>query len=110
MEAIDLKVQEAIASIQAHGKRIKNLIKSDPINNKADVHWKLSLQANDMLRDEMKSASKPTVKPTVKLTAKPTVKPTVKPSVKQNDRETKNDKGLKSVPLQKNPISNKPSN
>ena len=59
MEAIDLKIQEAIESIQVHGRRIKNLIKNDPINNKVDEHWKMSLHAKDMLEKNTSTKSVP---------------------------------------------------
>ena len=81
MEAIDLKIQEAIESIQVHGRRIKNLIKNDPINNKVDEHWKISFHAKDMLEKDEKGVSK------------------------VNDTAKKNT-STKSVPLQKNPESN----
>lgn len=59
MEAIDLKIQEAIEIIQVHGRRMKNLIKNDPINNKVDEHWKMSLHAKDMLEKNTSTKSVP---------------------------------------------------
>ena len=58
MEAIDIKMQEAIESIQTHCSRLKNLIKNDPISNKADESWKLTLHANDMLEQKNKETVK----------------------------------------------------
>ena len=52
MEIIDIKLQEAIVSIQSHANRIKNIIKNDPINNKADASWKITFKAKDMLQKE----------------------------------------------------------
>ena len=49
MEEVDVKVQEAIDSITAHGKRIKNILKNDPVNNKIDKNWKLNFQSKEML-------------------------------------------------------------
>ena len=85
MEAIDLKIQEAIESIQVHGRRIKNLVKNDPINNKVDENWKMSLQAKDMLKQDKKGASKA-------------------------NNETKKNTSVRSIPLQKNPELNAPPN
>ena len=58
MEAIDIKIQEAIESIKIHGNRMKNLIKNDPINNKADESWKLILHTTDMLKQNKKETVK----------------------------------------------------
>ena len=52
METIDKKIQEAIDDINAHGSRIKNLFKKDPINNKIDDNWKLDLKVNDILVED----------------------------------------------------------
>ena len=85
MATIDLKIEEAIESIQVHGRRIKNLIKNDPINSKVDENWKLSLQAKDMLKEDKKGASKA-------------------------NNETKKNTSVRSVPLQKNPELNASTN
>ena len=58
MEEVDEKVQEAIDSITAHGKRIKNILKNDPVNNKIDENWKLNFQSKEMLVQEKKEVSK----------------------------------------------------
>lgn len=58
MEEVDEKVQEAIDSITAHGKRIKNILKNDPVNNKIDENWKLHLQSKEMLLQETKESNK----------------------------------------------------
>ena len=52
VEIIDMKLQEAIVSIQSHANRIKNIIKNDPINNKADASWKITFEAKDMLQKD----------------------------------------------------------
>ena len=58
MDEVDVKVQEAIDSINAHGKRIKNILKNDPVNNKIDENWKLSFQSKEMLVQEKKEPTK----------------------------------------------------
>ena len=80
MESIDKKIEEAIEDIKAHGSRIKNLLKKDPINNTIDDNWKLSIKANDILVED------------------------------QNEDAQKNKTNIKSVPLknsQKNDVSQK---
>ena len=80
MESIDKKIQEAIEDIKAHGSRIKNLFKKDPINNTIDDNWKLNLKANDILVED------------------------------QNEHAHKNKTTIKSVPLknsQQNDVSQK---
>ena len=47
-----MKLQEAFASIQSHANRIKNMIRNDPINNKADASWKITFEAKDMLQKD----------------------------------------------------------
>ena len=84
METIDKKIQEAIDDINAHGSRIKNLFKKDPINNKIDDNWKLNLKANDMLMEDQNESC--------------------------NEQAHKNKTTIKSVPLknsQKNDVSHK---
>ena len=49
IEALEIKTKEAIDSLQAHSKRLKNVITNDPIKNKIDENWKISIQAKDML-------------------------------------------------------------
>ena len=83
MESIDKKIEEAIEDIKAHGSRIKNLFKKDPINNTIDDNWKLNLKANDILVDQHESC---------------------------NEHTHKNKTTIKSVPLknsQKNDVSQK---
>ena len=58
MEEVDEKVQEAIDSITAHGKRIKNILKNDPVSNKIDENWKLNFQSKEMLVQERKEETK----------------------------------------------------
>ena len=62
MEEVDVKVQEAIDSITAHGKRIKNILKNDPVNNQIDENWKLNLQTKEMLVQDKKNEPKPNPK------------------------------------------------
>ena len=57
MGSIDTKIQEAIEDIKAHGSRIKNLFKKDPINNTIDDNWKLNLKANDLLVKDQNESS-----------------------------------------------------
>ena len=53
-----MKVQEAIKSIQAHGKRIQNLIRNDPVKNKVNKNWKVNIPPRDMLQRESKQTVK----------------------------------------------------
>ena len=77
VEIIDIKLQEAIESIQSHANRIKNIIKNDPINNKADPNWKMTFEAKDMLRKD-------------------------KTDIVENDNVSMKNTIVKTIPLQKN--------
>lgn len=57
MESIDKKIQEAIEDINAHGERIRNMFKKDPINYKVDDNWKLNLKISDILMQEQNEES-----------------------------------------------------
>ena len=52
MESIDKKIQEAVEEINAHGERIRNMFKNDPINYNVDDNWKFNLSVSDILVQE----------------------------------------------------------
>ena len=70
MGEVDVKVQEAIDSITAHGKRIKNILKNDPVNNQIDENWKLNLQTKEMLVQDKNIVPNPNPKTEPKIDSK----------------------------------------
>ena len=66
MESIDKKIQEAIEDINAHGERIRNMFKIDPINYKIDDNWKLNLEVSEILKQERNEESVQKNKTTIK--------------------------------------------
>ena len=69
VEVIEKKIQEAKDIIQAHGKRMQELIRSDPVNNKVDENWKMIISSKEMLKQKQKTiknsseSQKSTIKP-----------------------------------------------
>ena len=97
MEEVDVKVQEAIDSITAHGKRIKNILKNDPVNNQIDENWKLNLQTKEMLVQDKENKPKPIQKTTPKNESKAEPKVEIR-SEPKNEQKNESKKQPKKEP------------